>query len=89
MSTLVELYNVAFDAIRPLWEAFGQRGYVTSRIQDAEGEVILKVMMKLPPDYQGDPEAALRQFHEGWWFDNCHRANGSLVFDYEVTAPQV
>ncbi len=82
-----EIAQLIQESLPFLWEAFG-RYHISIRRQDTEGEDLCRVVVLLPPDYQGDPGDALRRFDETWWLSNCHRANGNLVFDYEVTAPQ-
>ncbi len=80
------LIDLTDEGVLHLREAFGPVT-VQSRWQEGDGDdFIVRVVALLPPDYHGDPEAALKRFDEEWWIDNCHRSNDNLVFDYEVSS---
>jgi hypothetical protein len=78
------LYSLLIDAIVPLQRAFGDRRLVYIRIQSCDEDSLLKVAIRLPANFGGDPECALQAFDEEWWLNNCHRSGGTLVFDYEM-----
>jgi hypothetical protein len=79
-----QLYLLLLDAVEPLQQAFGDKRLIYIRVQTSDEDSILKVAVWLPADFRGDPERALQAFDENWWLKNCHRAGGTLVFDYET-----
>ena len=84
----VALLDLLKESIPPLQAAFGPfPGEVRFQRDSEDFLFLVKVVILLPLDYH-DPEAALRRFDEAWWIDNCHRSNGHVVFDYELTAPR-
>jgi hypothetical protein len=80
-----EMWKLANESIPYLKKAFGDDIAIDARIQEnpESGDVMLLVIAELPctiPPLE-HPEELLRQFHDDWWLDNCHRGSG-LVFDY-------
>jgi hypothetical protein len=78
------LYSLLIGAVAPLQRAFGDRRLVYIRVQSCDEDSLLKVVVRLPANFGGDPECALQAFDEEWWLNNCHRSGGTLVFDYEM-----
>ena len=78
------LYSLLIDAVAPLQRAFGDRRLVYIRVQSCDEDSLLKVVIRLPANFGGDPECALQAFDREWWLNNCHRSGGALVFDYEM-----
>lgn len=85
MRTDTDLAALLAEARPHLGRAFGV-SRTGLRYQRTDDGVHWKLVMLLPRDFSGDPEACLRQFDETWWLNNCHRSGGRLVFDYEVAA---
>lgn len=76
------LFLLLTEAVQPLKRAFGDN-LLRIRVQDADDESLLKVAVQVPADFAA-PETALQSFDNEWWINNCHRSNGTLVFDYEL-----
>jgi hypothetical protein len=79
-----ELHSLLLDAVEPLRQAFGDKRLIYIRVQTCDEDSILKVAVRLPANFDDDPECALQAFDEAWWLKNCHRSGGALVFDYEM-----
>jgi hypothetical protein len=77
------LYLLLKEAVEPLRLAFGERKLLQLEALESDDGGILRVVVKLPSDTE-TPAALMRGFKQGWWFKNCSRAEGSLVFDYET-----
>jgi hypothetical protein len=78
------LFTLLIEAVQPLQKAFGEGRLLQVRGQSSDDDRLLKVAVRLPANFGGDPERALRAFDDDWWLDNFHRSGGALVFDYEV-----
>ena len=78
--------ELAREAIPYLRQAFGEECQILLRLQSTEEGPLYKMTVHLLPQYDRNPDQALRQFEETWWLDNCHRSEGNLVFDYEKSA---
>ncbi len=76
-------YELLSESIRPLMAAFGEDRIICVRAQPHGDGRLLKVSVQLPAGFI-NAEQALRHFDREWWLDNCHRSDGSLVFDYEI-----
>lgn len=74
---------VLYEAARPLRARFAVTGPLRARLTEHDGDVLAKVIVSLPAQWQGDAEHALRCFDEGWWLQHCHLSEGLLVFEYE------
>ena len=84
LATEPALYSLLIEAVEPLRHAFGDKRLIYARIQSSDQDSLLKVVVRLPANFGGDPECALQIFDEEWWLNNCHRSDGALVFDYEM-----
>lgn len=80
-----QFFALLCEAVEPLQRAFGDEIRLYLRDLSCAEDCLWKAVIEIPPDFQGDPEAALRSFDEDWWLANCHRSDGGLVFDYERT----
>jgi len=84
LATEPALYWLLIEAVEPLRHAFGDKRLIYIRIQSSDEDNILKVTIRLPANFGDNPEGALEAFDKEWWLKNCHRSNGTLVFDYEM-----
>ena len=79
-----DFFSVLVESVEPLQNAFGKDRVLQIRVQiHDDGDVMVKVAPQLPIAFADHAEPALDSFDEQWWLKNCHRSNGSLVFDYE------
>jgi hypothetical protein len=76
------LPKLLLDAVQPLRESFGEKLLQLQANSDGE-DVSLRATI-LWPDSAESAHAALDNFDQRWWLDNCNRAHGYLVFDYEL-----
>jgi hypothetical protein len=79
------LAEILIDAIPHLRETFGDD--TVFRIDVGSDENPIPEMLYTVALWQGSPalaKAALERFDESWWIGNSSRANGRLVFDYEL-----
>jgi hypothetical protein len=77
-----EIVPLLAEACEQLRRSFGDAVFELERVDDPEapaGEPMLFLVIRSHLD-PGDADAALRQFDEGWWIDNLHRARGKLEF---------
>lgn len=76
------LPRLLLDAVRPLRQAFGDRLLQLQAISDGD-----EISLRATVQWADDPESARvarEKFDQHWWLDNCNRAHGYLVFDYEL-----
>ena len=84
LATEPVLYSLLIEAIEPLRQVFGDKHLIYIQVLSSNEDSILKVTVRLPANFGGNPEDALQAFDEMWWLSNCHRSSGTLVFDYEM-----
>ena len=76
--------RLLLEAVPRLDAVFGAEEcwYAVDIVGEGEEE-LLRVAVLVPPDFSGDPYAALQTFDGEWWLEACAQADGRLVFDYE------
>ncbi len=77
-----DLPKLLLEAVRPLRESFGDK-LLQLNASTNDDDISLKATILWPGDI-ASATAALEDFDERWWLDNCSRAHGHLIFDYEL-----
>jgi hypothetical protein len=77
-----ELPKLLLEAVRPLRTSFGEKLLQLQANSDGD-DIFLKSTILWPGD-AASARAALDNFDQSWWLDNCTRAHGHLIFDYEL-----
>jgi hypothetical protein len=78
------LLMLLLEAVESLQMAFGDNYIPQLRVLESDDGILLRIVVQLPSNFSGDPEKALHAFDVQWWLNNCHRSDGTLVFDYEI-----
>lgn len=79
------LADLLLEAAPLLKEYFGADAQIALRVRiDESGAQTLQSIVRWKGSLR-DATAALERFDESWWLENCHRAFGNIVFDYELT----
>lgn len=78
------LAELLCEAIAHLNSSFGGDSIKRIEVVDSDEGASIRVLARIMTGGLSEADAALRDFDEKWWLLNCHRSDGSLVFDYEI-----
>lgn len=78
------LGELLWEAVAQLDCSFGPGSIKKVEVIRSDEGLSIGVIIRNCADGPNDAEDALREFDEKWWLLNCHRSDGSLVFDYEI-----
>lgn len=77
------LGELLWEALAQLDSSFGTGSIKKVEVIPSDEDSLIRVVACNPSSGPADAEAELRNFVRQWWLHNCHRSDGSLVFDYE------
>ena len=78
------LGELLWEAVAQLDCSFGPGSIKKVEVIRSDEGLSIGVIIRNCADGPNDAEDALREADEKWWLLNCHRSDGSLVFDYEI-----
>lgn len=77
------LGELLWEAVAQLDCSFGPGSIKKVEVIRSDEDLSIRVVACNPSITPDEAETSLRNFVRQWWLHNCHRSDGSLVFDYE------